>query len=318
MEDNIFKKVLILGASGLLGKSLAKKYKEYAPGADILTPSSLELNLLSEENTSLYLLNNKPDLVFLCAAKVGGIKSNSENKASFISQNLRIQTNTIDGCYKAGVKKVVFIGSSCIYPRDCNQPMREEYLLTGHLEKSNDAYSVSKIAGIYMCKAYREQYGCDFISVMPPNLYGPGDNYNLESSHVLPALIRKFHEAKTKNLPSVELWGTGNPTREFMYTDDLSDALIFLSENYSSGEIINAGSGRDISIRDLASLIAKEIGYVGNILYNSQYPDGMLKKLMDSSRILSMGWKPKVSLEEGIKKSVEDYIQNEKSYNNRS
>lgn len=301
-------KVCILGSTGLVGSNLYKKYLEKYPDATILAPKRYSLNLNSCNDTLDYLLTNKPDLVFLCAAKVGGIKLNNDFKASFITENLKIQTNVIEACFLSGIKKLVFLGSSCIYPKNAEVPIKEESLLSGYLEPTNDAYAIAKIAGIKMCQSYRQQYGSDYISVMPCNLYGPGDNFDLTSSHVLPSLIRKFHEAKLENKESVEIWGTGKPMREFLYVEDLAEALIFLSENYSDERIINVGSGQDLTISDLADIIAKEIGYEGNIIFNPEYPDGTMRKVMDTSRIFNLGWKPKTSLEEGIKKTYEYYI----------
>jgi len=301
------KKILILGSSGLVGSNLYKKYLEKYPETSILAPKRYNLNLTSWKDTIDYFLTHKPDVVFLCAAKVGGIKANNDNKASFITTNLKIQTNVIESCHLSGVKKLVFLGSSCIYPKNCPQPIKEEYLLTGPLEETNDAYAIAKIAGIKMCQSYRQQYGTDYISVMPCNLYGPGDNFDLNTSHVLPALIRKFHEAKKNNLPEVEVWGTGKPMREFLYVEDLAEALIYLSENYSSDEIINVGSGDDISISDLSDTIAKVVGYTGTIRFNTEYPDGTYRKVMDVSRILETGWKPSTTIIEGIKKTYEYY-----------
>jgi GDP-L-fucose synthase len=303
------KKILILGSNGLVGSNLYKKYLEKYPDANILAPKRYNLNLTDWKDTLSYFLTNKPDLVFLCAAKVGGIKANSEDKASFITTNLKIQTNVIESCHLSGVKKLVFLGSSCIYPKNCPQPIKEEYLLSGPLEETNDAYAIAKIAGIKMCQSYRQQYGSDYISVMPCNLYGPGDNFDLDSSHVLPALIRKFHEAKINNRDGVEIWGTGKPMREFMYVEDLADALIFISEKYSSSEIINIGTGNEISIDNLALTISKIVGYSGRIDYNSTYPDGTMRKVMDTSKINNIGWLPKISLEEGILKTYNFYLE---------
>lgn len=273
----------------------------------MLHPVRNELDLTKREKVFEYFRNFRPDLVFLCAAKVGGIKANNDYKADYITQNLRIQTNVIEACHRYGVKKLVFLGSSCIYPKECPQPIKEEYLLTGPLEPTNDAYAVAKIAGIKMCQSYNQQYGCDFISVMPSNLYGPGDNFDLNTSHVFPALIRKFHEAKTLGLSEVEIWGTGTPMREFLHVEDLADALIFLSENYSGSEIINVGPGEDISIRSLAWKIQNIIGHEGDIIFNPMYPDGTMRKVLDVGRIFSMGWRPKYSLEDGIKMTYEFY-----------
>jgi GDP-L-fucose synthase len=303
----VLNKILILGSTGLVGSNLYEKYLEKYPDANVLVPKRYSLNLNDWKDTLDYLLTHKPDVVFLCAAKVGGIKANNDFKASFITENLKIQTNVIEACFLAGIKKLVFLGSSCIYPKHAEVPIKEESLLSGYLEPTNDAYAIAKIAGIKMCQSYRQQYGSDYISVMPCNLYGPGDNFDLTSSHVLPALIRKFHEAKLENKESVEIWGTGKPMREFLYVEDLAEALIFLSENYSDERIINVGAGQDVTISDLADIIAKEIGYEGNIIFNSEYPDGTMRKVMDTSRISNLGWKPKTSLEEGIRKTYEYY-----------
>lgn len=311
-------RTLILGSKGLVGSNLLTKYKNSRPNHEILYPVRNELDLTKREKVFEYFRNFRPDLVFLCAAKVGGIKANNDYKADYITQNLRIQTNVIETCHRYGIKKLVFLGSSCIYPKECPQPIKEEYLLTGPLETTNDAYAIAKIAGIKMCQSYNQQYGCDFISVMPSNLYGPGDNFDLNTSHVFPALIRKFHEAKTLGLPEVEIWGTGTPMREFLHVDDLADALIFLSENYSSPEIINVGPGEDTSIRSLAWKISEIIGYEGDVRFNTSYPDGTMRKVMDVSRIFSMGWRPKYSLEEGIKNTYEYYKgRYESGYNGR-
>jgi GDP-L-fucose synthase len=311
MDKNVTKKILILGSTGLVGSNLYKKYKEKYPESIILTPTRESgLDLEDREKVIGYFLENNPDLVFMCAAKVGGIKANNDFKADFITVNLKIQTNVIEACHLSDVKKLVFLGSSCIYPKNCQIPINEEYLMTGKLEETNDAYAIAKIAGIKMCQSYREQYGRDYISVMPCNLYGPGDNFDLNTSHVLPALIRKFHEAKEKTLDSVEIWGTGKPMREFLYVEDLADALVFLSENYSDSEIINVGTGKDISISDLALIISKEVGYRGKIIFNSNYPDGTMRKVMDINKISNMGWKPKHSLSDGISKTYEYYKNN--------
>jgi GDP-L-fucose synthase len=300
-------KVLILGSGGLVGSNLYKKYKEKYPEANILSPRKYELDLTNWNKTLDYFLTNKPDVVFLCAAKVGGIKANNDFKASFITVNIKIQTNVIESCHLSGVSKLVFLGSSCIYPKNSQIPIKEEYLMSGYLEPTNDAYAIAKIAGIKMCQSYNEQYGTDYISVMPSNLYGPGDNFDLQTSHVLPALIRKFHEAKKEGKKSVEVWGTGKPRREFLYVDDLADALIFLSEKYKSSEIINVGTGEDISISDLCHVICKVVGYEGEIIFNDSYPDGTMRKVMDISKVSSMGWKPSHSLLEGIEKTYEYY-----------
>lgn len=301
------KKILILGSTGLVGSNLLKKYKEKYSEANIFSPKRFELDLCDWRKTAEYIFSLRPDIVFLCAARVGGIKANNDYKADFITENLKIQTNVIEACHLSGIKKLVFLGSSCIYPKECPQPIKEEYLLSGPLEPTNDAYAIAKIAGIKMCQSYNQQYGSDFISVMPSNLYGPGDNFDLNTSHVLPALIRKFHEAKISNSPSVEIWGTGTPRREFLHVGDLAEALIFLSENYSSPEIINVGTGEDLSILELSKIVKSVTGYQGEIVFNASYPDGTMRKVMDVSRILNMGWTPKISLEDGIKTTYEFY-----------
>lgn len=311
-------KVLILGSTGLVGSNLLKKYQERYPEKKILSPRRYDLDLSNWQATMEYMIVNKPDLVFLCAAKVGGIKANEKDKASFITQNLKIQTNVIESCFMGGVKKIVFLGSSCIYPKECPQPIKEEYLMTGPLEPTNDAYAVAKIAGIKMCQSYQSQWGRDYISVMPTNLYGPGDNFDLETSHVLPALIRKFHEAKMENKEYVEVWGTGTPRREFLHVEDLAEALIFLSENYSSEEIINIGTGKDISIKELSEMIKEIVGFEGEIRFNSEYPDGTMRKVLDVSKIENMGWSPKISLREGIKTTYEFYKERYESSNYRN
>ena len=304
----MYSKILILGSNGLVGSNLYIKCIEKYPNSQILAPKRYSLDLCNWRDTTEYLMKNKPDIVFLCAARVGGIKANNDYKADFITENIKIQTNVIEGCFLCGVKKLVFLGSSCIYPKNCQQPIKEEYLMTGTLEETNDAYAIAKIAGIKMCQSYRQQHGSDFISVMPSNLYGPGDNFDLNTSHVLPALIRKFHEAKINNHSDVEIWGTGKPMREFLYVEDLADALIFLSENYSSDEIINVGSGEDLSIQLLAHYIQKIVGHEGNYYFNSKYPDGTMRKVMDSSKIFEMGWSPKYNLEEGLSKTYQSFL----------
>ncbi|MEJ2080553.1 MAG: GDP-L-fucose synthase, partial [Acidobacteriota bacterium] len=254
---------------------------------------------------------NRPDYVFLAAAKVGGILANSTYPAQFIYDNLAIQTNVIDGSYRSGDKRLLFLGSSCIYPRDCPQPIKEEYLLTGPLEKTNEAYAIAKIAGLKMCEFYRRQYGCDFIAAMPTNLYGPNDNYNPETSHVLPALIRKFHEARIRNEKEVVVWGTGNPRREFLHVDDLADACLFLMEHFLTGEgdggrseplFLNVGTGRDLTIRELAENIRDLVHPAVEIRWDPSKPDGTPRKLLDVSRLLALGWRPKTSLGEGLQK----------------
>ena len=265
---------------------------------------------MDQKATADFFEKEKPEYVFLAAAKVGGIKANDDYPADFIFQNLQIQNNIIHNAYKNGVKKLLFLGSSCIYPRDCAQPIKEDYLMTGPLEKTNDAYAIAKIAGIKMCQAYNKQYGTKFISVMPTNLYGPNDNFDLESSHVLPALLRKFHDAKVENKNEVVMWGTGSPMREFLYVDDLADACVHLMNVYDGDEIVNIGTGEDIKIIDLANLIKKTVGFEGQISKDETKPDGTPRKLLDVSRLHSLGWQHKTSLEKGLKKTYEWFLKN--------
>jgi GDP-L-fucose synthase len=268
-----------------------------------------ELDLLNSADVAKFYALERPEYVFVAAAKVGGIHANSTQPASFLYENLQIQNHLIHGAYSAGVKKLLFLGSSCIYPKLAPQPLKEEHLLTGPLEPTNEWYAIAKIAGIKLCQAYRRQHGCDFISVMPTNLYGPQDDYDLETSHVLPALIRKFHEAKADGQSVVTCWGTGTPQREFLYVDDLARACLFLMEHYSEEQIINVGCGSDISIRQLAELVQQIVGFKGQIAWDRAKPDGTPRKLMDSSRIAKLGWKPDIDLEEGIARAYTDFQQ---------
>lgn len=256
----------------------------------------------------------RPDYVFLCAAKVGGIHINSIAPAEFMYINLAIETNVIHSAYLTGVKKLLFMGSGCIYPRVVPQPIREDYLLTAPLEKTNEAYAIAKIAGLKMCEFYNKQYGTDYISVMPCNLYGPGDNYNPVSSHVIPALLRKFHEAKVSGSPTVTMWGTGSAMREFLHIDDIADASVFLMENYDEDEWVNIGCGEDMSIRELGELVKKVVGYEGEIVYDPSYPDGTSRKLLDSTKLFKMGWRPSIGLEEGLRETYADYILHAEEY----
>jgi len=266
-----------------------------------------ELDLLDGVAVRDFYTREKPEYVVDAAAKVGGILANDRHPAEFLFQNLQIQNNLIHGAYAAGVRKLLFLGSSCIYPRLAPQPMKEEYLLTGPLEPTNQWYAVAKIAGIKLCQAYRRQHGCDFISAMPTNMYGPNDNYDLQNSHVLPALIRKFHEAKVARAPTVTCWGSGAPLREFLYSDDLARACVFLLEHYSEEEFINVGSGREVSVRELSDTVKAVVGYAGEIVWDTSKPDGMPRKLMDSSRLFALGWRPQVGFEEGIRMAYEDF-----------
>lgn len=275
---------------------------------NLLGHTRQELNLLDGAAVRDFYEREKPEFVFVAAAKVGGILANNTRPAEFIYENLQIQNHLIHGAYEAGVKKLLFLGSSCIYPRLAPQPIREEHLLTGPLEPTNEWYAIAKIAGIKMCAAYRRQYGCDFISAMPTNLYGPNDNYDPTGSHVLPALIRRFHEAKVAGAAEVVCWGTGSPLREFLYADDLARACVFLLENYSEEQFINVGSGIEVTIRELAETVARAIGYTGSIRWDTTKPDGTPRKLMDSSRLRALGWRPEVGLESGIRLAYEDFL----------
>jgi GDP-L-fucose synthase len=267
--------------------------------------SSKELDLRNQQQVSDFFEKEKPEYVFLAAAKVGGIQANNVYRAEFLYDNLQIQNNIIHSSWQHGVKKLLFLGSSCIYPKMAPQPLKEEYLLSGLLEPTNEPYAIAKIAGIKMCESYRRQYGCNFIAAMPTNLYGPNDNYDLNNSHVLPALIRKMHEAKTNGAAQVEIWGSGTPLREFLHVDDLASACIFLMQNYNEELFVNVGFGEDVSIRELANLVKEAVGFEGELVFNTEKPDGTPRKLMDSSRINAMGWKAKITLQAGIKTTYE-------------
>ena len=273
---------------------------------NIITRPSVEVDLRNQQQVFSFFEQEKPDYVFMAAARVGGIYANNTYRAEFLYDNLMIESNVIHASYLNKVKKLLFLGSSCIYPRMAPQPLKESYLLTGVLEYTNEPYAIAKIAGIKLCENYRLQYGCNFISVMPTNLYGPNDNYDLAKSHVLPALLRKIHTAKIKNIPTVEVWGSGTPLREFLHVDDLSEACLFLMENYHEPELVNIGVGTDISIKDLAMLIMKVADYKGEIKFDSSKPDGTPRKLMDVSKLMGLGWEPKITLEEGIKMVYKD------------
>ena len=294
-------KIYIAGHRGMVGSSIlrALKAKGYS---NFLLKSSAELDLRNQQAVADFFATEKPDYVFLAAAKVGGIVANNTFRADFIYENMMIQSNVIHQAYLNGVKKLLFLGSSCIYPKLAPQPLKEEYLLTGLLEPTNEPYAIAKIAGIKMCDAYREQYGCNFISVMPTNLYGPNDNYDLNNSHVLPALLRKFISAKNKGESAVTIWGTGSPLREFLHADDLADACLFLMENYNEAGLVNIGVGEDISILDLAKMVKQIVGFEGDIITDTTKPDGTPRKLMNVSKLTNLGWKASISLEEGINK----------------
>jgi GDP-L-fucose synthase len=276
---------------------------------NIIVRTRSELDLCNQDSVLQFFSENKPDYVFLAAAKVGGIMANNTYRAAFLYENLQIESNIIHSAYLNGVKKVLFLGSSCIYPKMAPQPLKEEYLLSGLLEETNEPYAIAKIAGIKLCEAYRDQYGCNFISAMPTNMYGPNDNYHPENSHVLPALIRKFHEAKTENLATVTVWGDGSPLREFLYADDLADALVFLMQHYDEKQFVNVGYGEDISIGDLATLVKSVVGYTGDIVFDTDKPNGTPRKLMDSGKLFSLGWKPKTGLKDGIALAYGDFLQ---------
>ena len=305
MEKN--GKIYVAGHNGMAGSALVKKLRS-AGYSNFLFRSSAELDLRNQEDVSRFFADEKPDYVFLAAAKVGGIYSNNKYRAEFLYDNLAIQSNVIHSSYVNKVKKLMFLGSSCIYPKMASQPLKEEYLLTGPLEPTNEPYAIAKIAGLKMCEAYRDQYGCNFISVMPTNLYGPNDTYHPENSHVLPALLRKFHEAKINNQPTVTVWGTGNALREFLHTDDFADACVFLMNSYNEKQFVNIGVGSDISIKDLALLIKKVTGYEGGIIFDTSKPDGTPRKLMDTSKLNSLGWQPQIDLEQGINSVYKDYV----------
>ena len=290
----------------MVGSAIVRELKKQGC-ENIITRSHSELDLTRQEAVEKFFRENKPEYVFLAAAKVGGIGANSAALADFMYLNMMIEMNVIHSAWQNGCKKLEFLGSSCIYPRLAPQPIKEEYLLTGALEKTNEAYALAKISGLKYCEFLNKQYKTDYISVMPCNLYGPNDNYNPEHSHVLPALIRRFHEAKINNLPSVTCWGDGSPLREFLYVDDLAELCVFLINNYSGDETVNAGSGREITIKDLTSLVAEIIGYDGKILWDTSKPNGTPRKVMDISKAASMGWTAKTSLRDGIKLAYEDF-----------
>ncbi len=299
-------KIYVAGHRGLVGSAIVRNIEEHTKHSWVGRTRS-ELDLLDRKAVFKFLAEEKPDAVIIAAAKVGGIQANKSYPVEFLSENLQIETNLIDGSHAAGIEKLLFLGSSCIYPKLAGQPIKEEYLLTGELEKTNEAYAISKIAGLKLVEAYRKQYARKWISVMPTNVYGPGDNYDLESSHVLPALIRKFNDAKDQGLPSVTLWGSGTPKREFIYSDDLASACLFLLENYDDDIAINVGSGKDLSILELANTIQEAVGFKGEIIWDKSRPDGTPRKLLDIQRILELGWSPKVSLKEGISRTSEAF-----------
>ena len=307
MEKN--SKIYVAGHRGLVGSAIVRNLQERG-FTNIIGKTHKELDLTRQDEVEKFFETEKPEYVFLAAAKVGGIQANNTTPAEFIYDNLMIETNIINSAYKNKVKKLLFLGSSCIYPKFAEQPIKEEYLLTGELEPTNEAYAIAKITGIELCKFYRRQYGCDFISAMPTNLYGINDNFDLETSHVLPALIRKFHEAKINNTEEVVMWGTGKPLREFMYVDDLADALVHLMLNYSDEIHVNMGTGKDLTIGELAEIVKEVVGYEGKIVNDLSKPDGTPRKLLDISRLESTGWKYKTELKEGIEKVYKWYLEN--------
>lgn len=304
---NLDSRIYVAGHNGMVGSAIVRRLKELGY-TNIITASRKELNLLNQLSVQSFFSNEMPEYVFLAAAKVGGIKANNEMKGDFIYENIMIQSNVIKSSKDYNVKKLIFLGSSCIYPKMSPQPIKEEYLLTGLLEPTNDAYAIAKIAGIKMCQSFNQQYGTNYISVMPTNLYGPNDNYDLNNSHVLPAMIRKFHEAKLEGKDKVEIWGTGTPKREFLYVDDLADACHHLMLNYNESEIVNIGTGQDVTIAELAVGIKNIVGFEGDIYFNTDMPDGTPRKLLDVSKLSSLGWTYKTSLKEGIQKAYADYV----------
>jgi GDP-L-fucose synthase len=293
-------KIYVAGHAGMVGSAIVRRLREKG-FASILTRTRAELDLMDQSAVHEFLRRERPDYIFIAAAKVGGILANNSLRADFLAQNLAIELNLIDGAHRAGIERLMFLGSSCIYPRDCPQPIREDYLLTGPLEKTNEPYAIAKIAGIKLCENYNLQYGRRYISVMPTNLYGPNDSYDLAGSHVIPALLRKVHEAKTANAPEVVVWGSGTPRREFLYVEDLADACVYLMESGYTGELVNIGTGVDVTIRELAELIMKIVGFTGAIRFDASKPDGTPRKLLDVSRMASLGWTARTSLADGIR-----------------
>lgn len=300
-------KIYVAGHNGMVGSAIVRLLKQLN-FTNIITRSSVELDLRNQEAVTDFFEERKPDYVFLAAAKVGGILANNTYRGEFLFDNLMITANIIHAAHANSVKKLLFLGSSCIYPKLAPQPLKEEYLLTGLLEETNEPYAIAKIAGIKMCEAYRDQYGDNFISAMPTNLYGPNDNYDLQKSHVLPALLKKFHQAKIQGLKQVEIWGSGSPLREFLHVDDLAAACLFLMENYDGKQFVNIGSGREITIKELALLIKELVGYYGDLIFDATKPDGTPRKLMDVSFIQSLGWKHTIELNEGIKSVYQEAL----------
>jgi GDP-L-fucose synthase len=302
-------KIYIAGHNGMVGSAICRKLNSLGYH-NLILKSSKDLDLRNQEQTQDFFKKEQPEFVFLAAAKVGGILANSTFKADFIYDNLMIQNNVIKSAHNYGVEKLLFLGSSCIYPKDSLQPIKEQYLLSGYLEATNEPYAIAKIAGLKMCEYFREQHGCNFISAMPTNIYGPNDNFDLKTSHVFAALIKKFHDAKINNQPKVELWGSGSPKREFLHVEDLANALIFLMENYDSKETINVGTGEDISIKELSYSMQNIIGFNGDVEWNTSMPDGTARKLLDVSKINNLGWKANIKLNAGIALTYDWYTEN--------
>ena len=306
---SINSKIYVSGHKGLVGSAIVRKLKSRGY-KNVICKTRKELDLTNQNKVFLFLKKTKPDFIFLAAAKVGGIYSNNKYKAEYIYENLSIQTNVIHSAYLCGIKNLIFLGSSCVYPRNCKQPIKEKYLLSGKLEKTNDAYAIAKIAGIEMCRSFSLQYGLNYLSVQPNNLYGPKDNFSTKAGHVIPALIKKMYDAKERKKKTCEIWGSGNPKREFLYVDDLADALFFILKKYKDHEPINIGSGFEITIKELAFLIREIIGFKGELFFNKNYPDGVYRKFLDSTKIKDLGWKPKVSIEEGLKLTINWFLKN--------
>jgi GDP-L-fucose synthase len=300
------KRIYVAGHRGMVGSAIVRRLAGVP--CEVITAGRAEVDLERQEQAERFLAATKPDVVIVAAARVGGIHANNAYPAEFISENLAIARNTVHGSYQAGVKKLLFLGSSCIYPKLAQQPMREEELLTGSLEPTNQWYSIAKIAGIKLCQGYRRQYGADFISVMPTNLYGPGDNYHPENSHVVPALIRRFHESKQNGVPIVKVWGTGKPLREFLFVDDLADACVFVLEHYSDEQHVNVGSGEETTIAEFAKLVGDVVGYSGELTFDPSRPDGVARKLLDSSKLASMGWRARTSLRAGLEQAYAAFL----------
>jgi GDP-L-fucose synthase len=298
-------KIYIAGHRGMVGSAVYRNLQKKG-FENIVVKTSSELDLRNQSSVDAFFEKERPEFVFLGAAKVGGIVANNTYRGEFIYENLMIQNNVVHAAWKNGVKKLLFLGSSCIYPKMCPQPIKEEYLLSGYLEATNEPYAIAKIAGLKLCESYRKQYGVDMISAMPTNLYGPNDNYDLNNSHVLPALIRKFYEAKQAGKASVEIWGTGSPKREFLHVDDLADACVFLMENYSGEQHVNVGTGEDISIKELASLVKELVGFQGELVFNTEKPDGTPRKLLDVSKLNALGWKHRIELRQGVQMVIDE------------